>query len=550
MLLRLTPVALAVLAAIVAVPAHAAAIFQYAVPVTTPDGKTLTAYTWIPPASGRIRGVIIGGTLGAESALAQDTAVRAAAAAEKLAIIYVQPHMDKIFNYKDGKGPATFQKVLDSVAETSGYPEIAVAPFFSIGHSMACHYATAVAAWNPTRCFGVLVFKGALVLPGYDPQADISGIPILALQGQFEEFGPSPTGLLRDYEDREICWKKNRETYLRLRQANPRMLISLIVEAGATHGTWSARDGEYIALFIRKAAQARIPDWPADAKGPVKCKDIDVTTGALTSAAITNPRAAKPAAYKDFKGDRSRSAPWQVAYWHVDLELAQAFDAYHAGRFNKRPQFVTFTDPATGKPICRDYPYYSFDATFVGPDTFKVTGGFLNETPDDPYPEPEGPIGHAEGPVLFRAHGGTAVQVGPDTFRVRMDDRNGIGAAITAYHPGDATFRFAERPARVTIPKTNTKGKAQTIAFPAIGNLKASSAPVKLAATSDSGLPVSYFVKSGPAVIEGDTLKLAEIPARAKYPIAITVGAYQWGSAVEPFVQSAEPVPQTVLLEQ
>jgi hypothetical protein len=546
MLFRLT---LAMLAAAMAVPAHAA-IFQYAVPVTTPDSKVLTAYTWIPPAADRIRGVIIGGTLGAESALAQDTAVRAAAAAEKLAIIYVQPHMDKIFNYKEGKGPVIFQKVFDSVAEASGYPEIAVAPFFSIGHSMACHYATAVAAWNPSRCFGVLVFKGALVLPDYDPQADISGIPILALQGQFEQFGPSPTGLLRDYEDRETCWKKNRESYLRLRQANPRMLISLIVEAGATHGTWSARDGQYIALFIRKAAQVRIPDWPADAKRPVECKEIDVTTGALTNSAITNPRAARPAAYKNYQGDRSRSLPWQVAYWHVDLELAQAFDAYHAGRFNKRPQFVTFTEPETGKPIIRDYPYYKFNATFVGPDTFKVAGGFLSEVPDDHYPEPECPLGHADTPVVFRAFGGTAVQVGPDTFRVCMDGRNPISAAITAYHPGDATFRFAEQPARVMVPETNTKGKTQTIAFPAIGNLKTDSAPVKLAATSDSGWPVSYFVKSGPAVIEGDTLKLAEVPARAKYPIAITVGAYQWGSAVEPFVQSAKPVLQTVLLEE
>ena len=54
---------------------------------------------------------------------------------------------------------------------------------------------------------------------------------------------------------------------------------------------------------------------------------------------------------------------------------------------------------------------------------------------------------------------------------------------------------------------------------------------VELRATSDAGLPVSYFVREGPGVIEGSTLRLTPIPPRAKFPIILTVVAWQWGRA-------------------
>jgi hypothetical protein len=191
----------------VATPALAEqAAFQWAAEVTKEDGKALTAYLWIPPAAERVRGVLIGG----EPEPALDPGLRAACAAENLAIIQFRPHLDGIFNYKTGKGPVDFQKVLDAAAAVSGYREIAVAPFFTFGHSTSCNYATAAACWNPARCFGVLVFKGGLVLPSYDPEADLSGIPILAVKGQFEEFGPGPSGVIRDFEDREVGWKSSR----------------------------------------------------------------------------------------------------------------------------------------------------------------------------------------------------------------------------------------------------------------------------------------------------------------------------------------------------
>jgi hypothetical protein len=93
-----------------------------------------------------------------------------------------------------------------------------------------------------------------------------------------------------------------------------------------------------------------------------------------------------------------------------------------------------------------------------------------------------------------------------------------------------------------------TQGKPQTITFPPLPGLQVDSPPLPLSATSDSGLPVSYYVASGPAAIENGKLRVTGIPPRAKLPMAIVLGAYQWGSAVEPFVQTAVAVKQTVVV--
>jgi len=59
---------------------------------------------------------------------------------------------------------------------------------------------------------------------------------------------------------------------------------------------------------------------------------------------------------------------------------------------------------------------------------------------------------------------------------------------------------------------------------------------------------VAYFVKVGPASLEGSTLRINAIPPRSKFPIKVTVVAYQWGRAVEPKVQTAVPVEQTFMI--
>jgi hypothetical protein len=68
---------------------------------------------------------------------------------------------------------------------------------------------------------------------------------------------------------------------------------------------------------------------------------------------------------------------------------------------------------------------------------------------------------------------------------------------------------------------------------------------MRLHATTDAHTPVRCNVREGPAVIEGDVLRLAPIPPRAKFPLMVTVVAWQFGRTTEPKLRTAEPVTRT-----
>jgi hypothetical protein len=66
-----------------------------------------------------------------------------------------------------------------------------------------------------------------------------------------------------------------------------------------------------------------------------------------------------------------------------------------------------------------------------------------------------------------------------------------------------------------------------------------------LKAVSDAGMPVYYYVLEGPAEIKGNRLFFTNIPPRSRYPVKVTVVAWQYGRRLEPQVQTAGPVTRT-----
>ena len=123
-----------------------------------------------------------------------------------------------------------------------------------------------------------------------------------------------------------------------------------------------------------------------------------------------------------------------------------------------------------------------------------------------------------------------------------------------AYHPGDAQFRRADRPLHpLGLGTINKAGTPQTITFQKIPDQRAGAKPVKLSATSDAGLPVQFFVVSGPVQIDprdNTKLNILQAPPRTKYPVRVIIGAYQWGRVTEPKVQNATPVFQEFLIRK
>jgi hypothetical protein len=518
-----------------ACPANAGdVVFQYAISVPLKNGNA-SAFLWVPAQAKQVRGILMAGMSLAERELVKDPQIRKACEAEQLAIVFLTT----------GIGSVDIPQVLDEFAKASGYRELSVAPLFFVGHSAGGPQAKAAAAKFADRCFGVMQYRGGA--PSWEPPLP-PGIPALMMLGQFDEFGKA---MMRDDKGREN-WENGRDEMIKFRSLDSANLGSIVIEPGAGHFAWSDRSAAYLALFLRKAAQARIADWPIDAKSPVACKRIDPASGWLSDLSIKTPVDGSPAAFREYKGDKARAS------WHVDRELANATSSYHQG-IGKKDQFIRWTDSYSVDAGAR----FFFDESKWVKDgqTFEVHPVYADTCPktqkDGKGPRwalAGKPVGHSQTAIHVRTVGGPFVAVGPNTFRIRFDAlapaTNAGRGTFLAYSDGDAEYRYTEQVGM--MPKgfaTLDKGKEQTITFPALGDLKADSAPVPLRATSDSGLAVEYYVAHGPAIIENGKLKIADLPARSTYPLEVKIVAYQFGRGAEPLVKTAPPVEQSVRIQ-
>ena len=134
-------------------------------------------------------------------------------------------------------------------------------------------------------------------------------------------------------------------------------------------------------------------------------------------------------------------------------------------------------------------------------------------------------------------------------YRMGMYNKRRTGdICLLASHDGDNQYKSTVQELSFRIPYRNTEGKRQYILFPGIGDVKAGVESVTLRATSDCGLPVYYYVKEGPAEIDGNKLVFTPIPPRSKYPLKVTVVAWQYGLAGK--VQTAEPIERSFFIYQ
>ena len=530
----LRPLACALLLFALTATSVDAAIFQFITPVETRKGER-SAYLWVPPKAERIRGVVMVGITLIERELAQDDRIRAACAEQQLAIVYLNC----------GLGAVDIQRTLNDLAAVSGYRELSAAPLMFIGHSAGGPQARKLATAMSDRGFGLVQYRGGSPI---DDEPGPAGVPSLMMIGQFDEFGK----IGRDANGVEN-WEKDRDKLAGYRAMNERNLGSVCVEPGGGHFPWSDRNAKYLALFIAKAAAARIPaKWPIDVKAPVALNAIDPATGWLTDMSIKPAGKHAPAPYAKYTGDKAKAA------WHFDGELAEANVAYHVG-IERKDQFIIWKDPHSVQAGAR---FFFSEVKWVGDgQTFQVHPQYA-----DIYPKQFGnrgsvwgdagkPVGHSGAPIKVRRAGGPIVAVGEHRFRVEFSElapaTETARVTFMAYSEGDDEFRYTERVGMIVdLPASLGEGKVQTITFAPLHDMTSKSDPIELKATSDSGLPVAYQTAYGPARIESGKLVIAELPARAKFPVKISVVAYQFGSGVEPKVRPAEPIAREFLLKE
>lgn len=534
------------------VSAAADTVWQWSVPVPSLEGRR--AYLWIDPHCTRVRGLIVACHNMLEQPLFESEAFRQAAARNGLGIVLIFSGHDKggdddhnanhptrsyldIFlnpNYPHGdENPQSagvdLQKALDDLAVESGYTEIKYAPLMPVGHSSAGSFVWHLYRWDASRIFAMMPYKTGPKNDG--PQ----GIPIFDVNSEWFDYG--------DHSNNCSTTQGTLDGVLAARSNGDDSLFGYYIDVGSGHCGVSDDSIKIVGMWLDKAVAARIPD-NAPFDGPVTLKSVELHSGWLLDPLTLGKPEGKPVAYTDWKGDPKK------AFWYLDQALAQAVQTHMTEQFGKKAQRLGFVQD--NGQIETKAGTYSFSPKFLDDTgTFSIQAQFVaSVTNSDDYP-----IDHvfptSSLPIYYKVNSGGVVQVGPNTFRICpragpiLPQGNPWEPTLNAYTLGDSEFQPTVHPAHVNVSILLTNGKDQTLVFPAIPDVSASALhSIQLQATASSGLPVQYFMVSGPAVIQGDTLKFTELPARAKYPIRVTVSAFQWGRPNGDPVKSAGPVTQ------
>jgi hypothetical protein len=535
-----------ILLAISPIQVSEAAVWQWSIPVKAekPQNGPARAWLWIPPHCQHVRGVVLAQHNMEEISILENPKFRKALADMNFAEVWVAPFFDHLFRFNEGAGD-TFNEFINRLAEESGYAELKFVPVAPLGHSAAASWPYYFAAWNPGRTLCALSVSGQwpywrnpVFAPDIWDDRNIDFVPCLESMGEYEAAD---------------TWSREG---LSERQQHPLMPLSMLANPGQGHFAATDAKVEYLALYLQKAIQYRVPkSW--DGQSAPKLIPIDPTkTGWLADKWHRDQPPAAPAApVGEYKGDPKQ------AFWFFDGELARATEKYEAAARGLKPQLVGYMQD--GKMVPQRNEHLQVDLNFepaADGITFKLSGAFYDRVPGGSPRLPDwaqapvgSPLGHSTNDFIsIDPVCGPVAKLNADTFAVHFQKETLLETNVRRYelvfaatHPGDAEFKPAVQQAHLFIPARNLQGMEQHLTFPPIPDQKAGTKSVQLRATSDAGVPVHYVVREGPAEVAGDGLHFTPIPPRTKFPVKVTVIAWQYGRSSEPRLQSAQPIKRT-----
>ncbi len=330
-----------------------------------PDNEPV-AHLWLPEGVDTVRGLIVSDSIRHGGTVCRDPHVRRAAADKKMGILFFDPALDSVFDWVDRDSDDRLLWTLEQLAEQTGRPELKFVPWLTVGHSTGGIYARNVAYWRPERVIGILHLMSGNLQDGLHhlredhleehPESrfrTLAGVPFLAINGEYEEYGPMGgdlgAGLRERYslhpEDKrkrnQTQWVMIRMQLLDRRRKNPDNLMALVVNRDGGHTSWNEDMSKLSAQFVRSAADARLPeDPPADEV--VHCKPLTAADGWLMDPDIKDPEHS-PADYEDYPGDKT------LAFWLPDEAMARAVWRYHNADQWRDP------DPTAGEPVEERY---------------------------------------------------------------------------------------------------------------------------------------------------------------------------------------------------
>lgn len=507
----------------------AMAQWQWRVPVTgIVSGETNDnpdAFLWVPERCDSVKAVIFAFQNMNEETIFEMESFRRHLADMDVAMVWIAPGFGQEWDVTKGV-QEPFDKALADLAEASGYSEIATAPLIPFGHSAQATMPWNFAAWNPDRTLCVISYHGDAPrtnLCGYGRanvewgrDRNIDGIPGLMIEGEYE------------------WWDARVRPALAFKMKYPGSCVSFLGDAGRGHFDVAERTADYIAKFIEKSLAARPgmkkvdpkDGWLAEQWDPAQTKRVEA------------------APWGKYKGNQHE------AFWYFDKEMVDLTEARYAETRGKQPMTINFEQD--GKLLLYDENLHVRTRAKFEPEadgiTYHIKAVFVDTTHNalaGSHPAAQPAVKRICGPV--KVVNDTTFKV--DFYRMGMNNpRRTWDMVLCAEAPGDDTFKESVQQIEIKLPFRHTGGLRQAILFPSIQDVEAGAESVELKATSDQGLPVSYYVKEGPAVIDGDRLFFTPIPPRAKFPVKVTVVAWQYG--LKDKVQTAEPVERSFYIKK
>ncbi len=501
---------------------------------------TATGYLWIPENCQRLRGLLVLCANVPEHRLVGHPAIRNVCAARDLGIFWGTQSFYNFQAKHEHKTVVGFlQQLLDGLAEKSGYAEVATVPWLPMGESGHLLMVDALVEAAPQRCIAGLWIKNNHLPPKN------RDVPALVAFGTAQEWA-------QDKADIRSNWNNIAKAYagiLDQRKRNPNWPLSYLIDGTSGHFDCSERLTQYFAHYIDCVAQARLT-----ADGGATLKPISLEHGFLADLPVPGHEN-QPVTKFSATAPDARGVPW-----YFDRASAEEAQAIARVKWKAETQLPGFADekgnifpfifngitwlplntlkgnewkPATAHSL--PTPLLETEADGI---TFTVKGVLLDKIPDN-FAGAGARLAQAPGTPDIEWLCGCVEPLGGGKWRMALDRTWPSPIYIAVRHAGTDAIRAVVQPGQIARDN-HAEGAPQKITFERISDVKSGTKSIPLVATTDAGLPVKYFVVVGPALVEGDRLVFTRIPPRTKFPVTVTVAAWQWGRGTEPKVRTAE----------
>lgn len=436
--------------------------------VTSSDSKDF--FMWTPYVK-NFRGIIFTTKPNYIASLLGDTAIRRVCQEEQIAIVSFQA---------GSIDPAVIwpllQNGLKALALQSGHPEIEYAPICTQGHSTEGLAAIRLAAYQPSRFFGVIMQNAIINNDDINTlNTRIQNVPLLSTRGA-EERRVSSVG--------DFPWSATKTGILWMRNSGEKATFT--IQPGAGHFGWFPFASQYAAKWLKQASLAMIPSDTYATTAPVTLNTVNQSDGWLIECPdtlITTTLATlTPYSYQNYV---SAGKDVKKALWFFNQEMAQYWINIHTAEEAKLPSTVRFSDASLN--------VNNAWASRINLNSYTQTVNLATVTTPASLP-----VRYTTAWNAVSINGSLLVS---SACKYPIYGNNDWGVAV---FDGNSQYRVSEQ---VQWVKTNSVNSTAAFTFTDISDKNANAAPFAFGATYSSN-PTTAYIVSGAVKTNGSNLEI------------------------------------------